>query len=91
MIGPAPRPEWVPPSATFLDLRIEIENQLSRYEFRRRINSAENPSCHTLTMLDRCIAIYRALDRLVERVSGDAFILERLREIAAAEQAERDG
>lgn len=88
--NPAPLPKGAPQGATFRDLRVEIENQLSRYEFRRALNAADNPSCHTLPTLDRRIAIYRALDRLVARVSGDAFILERLRKIAADELAEHD-
>lgn len=85
--NPAPRPEGRPRVRRF---SISGSRSKISYVFRRSLNATENPACHTLPMLDRCIAIYCALDRLVERVSGDAFILERLREIASAELAEHD-
>lgn len=91
--NPAPRPDGAPLDArrvTFVDLRAEIDNQRTRYEAWRTRNAAANSTCHSLPMLDRYVEIYTALDRLVERVSGDAVILDRLREIAAAERAAND-
>jgi hypothetical protein len=92
--NPAPRAEGGPQDkkkpVNFVDLRAEIDNQKNRYEGWRRRNAAENPSCHTLPTLDRYVEIYAALDLLIERVSGDAFIRDRLREIADAERASND-
>jgi hypothetical protein len=92
--NPAPRAEGGPQDkkkpVNFVDLRAEIDNQKDRYEAWRRRNADANPSCHTLPTLDRYVEIYAALDLLIARVSGDAFIRDRLREIADAERASND-
>ena len=74
------------PCVTFVDIRSELDNQLSRYQAWRDRNAAANPECHTLQTLDRYVDIYRVLWMLVARVSGDDLILKRLKEIARAER-----